>query len=198
MTDWEKLEIISKIIAAIFVPLAIGWAGNVISIANKQTDSEIKFVELATAILNESPPMKQPSDSKNIRRWAVDVINKYSGVPMSKETVNALVETTTLPVLKAEKVDPQETPELSSAWGVVFGGDKTLEDAKQKITASEDSKIYLRHGSFRSLKVFINRSEAEDALGRAKIRQSDSYIVNMGKWCPSSIERNNYIECASR
>lgn len=55
MDGWQKLEVVSKIAAAILVPLAIGWAGNQISLANKQRDSETKFVELAAAVLNKEP-----------------------------------------------------------------------------------------------------------------------------------------------
>jgi hypothetical protein len=201
---WQKLEIASKVIAAVFVPLAIGWAGNQISLANKQKDSETKFVELATAVLNNAPSASQPEDSKSLRKWAVEVINKYSGVPMSAETKDALVRTTALP-LPAPAGTPratQDEPDSQGTWGVVFGGDRTLAEARHETTVTApamgigEGAVFRRQGSFRSVKVFVNRAEAEDALGKAKAQRSSSYIVNMGKWCPSSTERDGYYECS--
>ena len=201
MDGWQKLEIASKVIAAIFVPIAIGWAGNKISLANQQRDSETKFVELATAVLNKEPLASQPTDSKNLRKWAVDVINKFSGVPMSAETAEALVRTTALPNVNAKPTAVQEDQELQSTWGVVFGGDRTLAEAKHETTVTAkvmgigEGIVFRRQGSFRSVKVLVNRAEAEEALGKAKAQRASSYIVNMGKWCPSSVARNGYYEC---
>lgn len=201
MDRWQKLEIAIKAIAAIAVPLAIAWAGNEISVANKQKDSETKFVELATAVLNKEPSANQSADSKNLRKWAVDVINKFSGVPMSAETAEALVRTTALPTVTARPAAVQEEQDSQATWGVVFGGDRTLEDAKHETTVTAkamgigEGVVFRRQGSFRSVKVFVNRAEAEDALGKAKAQRASSYIVNMGKWCPSSVDRGGYYEC---
>jgi hypothetical protein len=46
-----------------------------------------------------------------------------------------------------------------------------------------------------SVKVFVNRSEAEEALGKARVVRPDAYIVNMGRWCPTSSEKSAYFEC---
>lgn len=202
MDGWQKLEVVSKIAAAILVPLAIGWAGNQISLANKQRDSETKFVELAAAVLNKEPPGNQSADSKDLRRWAVDVINKFSGVPMSAKTAEALVQTTALPAPADTQQHAQADSGADGTWGVVFGGDKTLLEAKHETTVTAKSmgigegEIFRRQGSFRSVRVFVNRAEAEDALGKAKAQRSSSYIVNMAKWCPTSVERAGYFECA--
>lgn len=201
MGGWQKLEAISKVIAAIFIPLAVAYLGNQVASANKQRDTETKFVELATAILSKEPAANQTSEHQNLRKWAVDVINRFSGVPMSSETAQALVQTTAL---------PQVTPPAAAAapsdpagtWGVVFGGDSTLEAARHEATVTAkamgigEGQIFRRQGSFRSVGVYVSRPEAEDALGKAKAVRKSSYVVNMSTWCPSSEQKAGYFECA--
>ena len=101
MDGWQKLEVASKIVAAVMIPLAVAYLGNQVATANKQRESETKFVELAIAILTREPGANQSADSKNLRRWAVAVIDRFSGVPMPNETAEALVQITALPAGRA-------------------------------------------------------------------------------------------------
>ncbi len=80
MDSWQKIEIASKAVAALFIPIALAFLGNQVATSNKQRDSEMKFVELATAILRQDPKTEQTSENRNLRLWAVEVINRYSGV----------------------------------------------------------------------------------------------------------------------
>ncbi len=200
MDSWQKLEVVSKVVAAIFIPLAVAYLGNQVVASNKQRDSETKFVEIATAILSKEPNSGQTTESANLRRWAVDVINRFSGVPMSDETVTALVQNTALPqiAIAAPELSLQET---DGTWGVVFGGDTTLEAARHEVTKTAErmgigeAQIFRRAGSFRSVKVYVSRSEAEDALGKARAVRDTSYVVNMSNWCPNSEEKLGYFEC---
>lgn len=200
MEGWQKLEVLSKVVAAIFIPLAVAYLGNQVATANKQRDSETKFVELATAILNKEPGTHQTPESKNLRKWAVDVINRFSGVSMSDATAEALIQTTALPqVTPTSSVAPAQDP--AGTWGVVFGGDNSLEAAKHEVTKTAErmgigpGEVFRRAGSFRSVKVFVSRSEAEDAVGKARTVRSSSYVVNMSTWCPTSEPKAGYFEC---
>lgn len=204
MGGWQKLEAISKVIAAIFIPLAVAYLGNQVASSNKQRDTETKFVELATAILNKEPAANQTSENQSLRKWAVDVINKFSGVPMSSETAQALVQTTALPYAAPQAAPvPAAASDPSGTWGVVFGGDTTLEAARHEVTVTAkamgigEGQIFRRQGSYRSVGVYVSRSEAEDALGRAKAVRSSAYVVNMSTWCPSSEPRTGYFECTA-
>jgi hypothetical protein len=200
MDAWQKAEVASKILAAVLIPLTIAYLGNQVATSNKQRDSETKFVELATAILSKEPGNAQSQESRSLRKWAVEVINRFSGVPMSEATADALIQNTALPQIG---VPPQASlvQDTAGTWGVVFGGDSTLEAANHEVTKTAEKMgigrgdVFRRAGSFRSVKVYVSRSAAEDALGKARIIRSDSYLVNMLAWCPSSQQRQGYFEC---
>lgn len=201
MDSWQKIEIASKAVAALFIPIALAFLGNQVATSNKQRDSEIKFVELATAILRQDPKTEQTSENRNLRLWAVEVINRYSGVPMSNATATALVENTTLPQSSTfEQATSASDP--SGTWGVVFGGDTTLEAAKFEVTKTAqrmgigDAAVFRRSGSFRSVKVVVSRAEAEDIVGKAQVVRPSSYVVNMSTWCPTSEAKDGYFECS--
>lgn len=64
MDTWQKLEVISKVVAAVFIPVAIAVLANNLAAANKQRDSEMKVVEIATAILSKEPPLTNRRNQK--------------------------------------------------------------------------------------------------------------------------------------
>ena len=202
MNAWQKLEILSKIIAAILIPITVAYLGNQVATANKQRESETKFVELATAILTKEPTANQSTDSKSLRRWAVAVIDKFSGVPMPQETAEALVKSTALPSLSMAIQSPLPMG-AEDTWGVVFGGDTSLQDAQHEVTRTAqrmgigNGEIFRRSGSFRSVKVYISRADAEEGLGKARSVRPSSYLVNMAIWCPTSTQHDGYFECSA-
>jgi hypothetical protein len=133
-----------------------------------------------------------------LRTWAVSVIDKFSGVPMPTATADALIKSTSLPAVN----QPVEPTDSEGTWGLIFGGDSTVQAAKQEVTVTAqkmgigEGSIFRRAGSFRSVKVFESRSAAEDALGKARVVRPSSYLVNMTKWCPTSTDRGGYYECS--
>lgn len=194
--DLSKLESLSKSFASVVIPIVLLVVGQDFASATKQREIEAKFVELATAILNKDPGNKPSTEVQSLRRWAVDIIDKYSGIPMPKETANALIQNTPLPAA------PRAVEQSSSGpWAVVFGGDTTLAAAKHEVAVTArkmslaDALIYLRNGSFRSIVRFADRSAAEEALGKAKIVRTDSYLVDFSKWCPTTLDRGDFKEC---
>lgn len=191
----EKLESISKIIAAIFIPIAIAYMGNELAANNKKKETETKLVELATVILSKEAGPNQSAESRNIRKWAVDVINTYSGVPMSVETKTALINSTSLPSVT------KTTDDVNSTFGVVFGADKTIDEANYEVSVKakkigvDNAQIFLRSGLYRSVAVYPSRAEAEEALGKLKQLRQDSFVVDMTKWCPNTTRQSQYFEC---
>lgn len=207
MDRWQKLEVISKALGAIFIPLAVAYLANQVAVSNKQRDSETKFVELATAILNREPKeprSNQAAENTDLRKWAVDVINLYSGVRMSAKTEKALIQNTASFPRVAVAASVAAAQDLEGPWGVVFGGDTTLAAAKHEVTTTAENmgigpgEVFRRAGMFRSVKVFVSRSEAEDALGKARVVRPSSYVVNMSTWCPTSDSKQGYFECGAR
>jgi len=88
-------------------------------------------------------------------------------------------------------------------WGVVYGGDTDLESAQYEVGKMAqkyeitNASIFFRQGSYRSVAIASDRSEAEQLLFKAKNRRSDSYIVNMSKWCPRTTPKDGYAECTN-
>ena len=90
MNNWEKAKIVFTGIASILIPLMLGFIGNEYSTSLKERELQGKFVELAINILSEEPT----KENENIRRWGIDVINMYSGVPLDKPTKEDLIKKT--------------------------------------------------------------------------------------------------------
>lgn len=95
----------------------------------------------------------------------------------------------------------QRTLGSAEGWGVIFGGDVSLEAAQTEVdwarrNGLNNVGIVRRQGSFRSI-VFVARSaEAAEQVRRlVSRRRPDSYVVNLASWCPNLVERNGYREC---
>lgn len=80
---WEKRKIIANWVAAIAIPLALGIGGYLVNIALKERESETKFIELAISVLSSEP--KPFDDYRALRKWAVDVLETYSDVPIPEQ-----------------------------------------------------------------------------------------------------------------
>ena len=84
---WDKLKSLSSIIASVFIPLVLGIIGNEYTSAMKESEHSLRYTELAIEILNDKPS----ESNKNIRLWAVELINQYSTVELNKEAKSELV-----------------------------------------------------------------------------------------------------------
>lgn len=97
----------------------------------------------------------------------------------------------------------QETVGANTMWGVVFGGDTSLEQASHEVQVIApklgipNAMIYLRQGSYRSVALAESRAQAEQVLLTAKKKRADAYLVSLSKWCPNSQERTGYRECVN-
>lgn len=88
--NWDKFEIITKFVAAVSIPTILGIYGNNInsSIKDKELNQQAsqykaalaqKYVEIATNVLNTNPSL----ETKPLRLWAIDIINKYSDIKLT-------------------------------------------------------------------------------------------------------------------
>ncbi len=86
-------------------------------------------------------------------------------------------------------------------WGVVFGGDTSLQAAdyevrtRAKQAGLPNPTVYLRQGSYRSVAISPDRDGAEAALAKARIQRQDAYLVSLTSWCPNPVARESYVEC---
>lgn len=86
LNNWQKLKIISNTAGIIIIPFVIAIMGNLFAQSIKDREIQGKYVELSLQILKDKPS----EDNKNIRQWAIDVVNKYSGVMLTPEAAQDL------------------------------------------------------------------------------------------------------------
>jgi hypothetical protein len=85
---WDKFQVWINFIAVI----VIASIGLIVDSTLKSREVNLKYVEMAVDILKTKPE----ESPKNIRVWAIDVVNAYSKVPLSSEA-QAELKTNSLP-----------------------------------------------------------------------------------------------------
>lgn len=89
MTLKEALEIVQPItiiLSSIAVPLVIAYFGNSVAVANKESESRVKYVELAVSILQADPK----PDAYALRNWAVDLLDSQAPTKLTSEARSQL------------------------------------------------------------------------------------------------------------
>ena len=107
---WEKIKILSVVIATLTVPIVVAVLGNSYSKEQKDKELGVRYVELAVEILRAAPS----PDNKELRTWAISVVDHYSVLPLPKEAKAELqFEQLKLQMQNLSKLQ-QETSELLS------------------------------------------------------------------------------------
>ena len=78
---WEKIKVLSVVIASLTVPVVVAVVGNSYSKEQKDKEIGVRYVELAVEILRAAPS----PDNKALRTWAISVVDHYSVLPLPKE-----------------------------------------------------------------------------------------------------------------
>jgi hypothetical protein len=91
---WEIAKSIANIIAVVGIPSVVLVVGNLFSKSIKEREIQSRFVELAVNILREVSP-----EMKSLRAWALQVIDKYSGVPLGEAKEEIIGKKLTVPRL---------------------------------------------------------------------------------------------------
>ena len=123
----ERLRAVAALVAAfaaVAVPVVLGVVGQLYAHSLKERDVQAQFVELGVRILQE-PPTEQ---NRNLRTWAIEVLNRYSGVPINEATQSDLLEQTPLPSNgeQAPRFDP------AGRWVVQVGVAQSVEVVDQQ------------------------------------------------------------------
>ena len=87
VNPWDKARAISTIVATAIIPLAVALAGNWYAQAIKDKEIQLKYIELSIQILS-APPTDQ---NMEVRRWAVEAINRYSEVKINAKAEKELL-----------------------------------------------------------------------------------------------------------
>ncbi|UCD74596.1 MAG: hypothetical protein JSV91_12505 [Phycisphaerales bacterium] len=97
--SWNGLKAWSQLIAATLIPLALALIGHLTTNALATRETSLKYVELAISILNDDPK----EQTRNLRSWAVDILNRHSEVRMASEAREALIRRVPLR-LRADRI----------------------------------------------------------------------------------------------
>ena len=89
---WDKLQVIINFSAVV----VIAGIGLFVDSTLKKHEVNVKYVEMAVGILRAKPDESQ----KNLRAWAISVVNAYSKIPLSTEAQEEL-KIKSLPMGKA-------------------------------------------------------------------------------------------------
>lgn len=101
---WDITETIFKILSAIAIPVVLAIAGYYFNAALTEREVQGQIVQVAVETLRD-PATKE---NTHLRAWAVSVINTYSGVPLSAELQQDLIQGLSLP--KSPSIDETPTP----------------------------------------------------------------------------------------
>lgn len=100
MNAWEKLKIIAVSIGTLLIPIVINIQGHEYSKVIKEKETQLRFVELSIEILTE----KEGNENLYLRKWATDIINSYSEIPLNDSiTIDLISNKIKLP--KSQKVN---------------------------------------------------------------------------------------------
>lgn len=83
---WQKVQVLSIIIASLAVPIIVAIVGNSYSNAQKQRDIGARYVEIAAEILRSEPA----KESKALRSWAISVVDYFAPIKFSAEATDEL------------------------------------------------------------------------------------------------------------
>lgn len=84
----ENVKTGITLFSAVIIPVALAYLGNSYTQAQKERDIQAQFVKMAVDILQSRPD----GSNANEREWAKQIINKYSGVPLSGDVRRELTE----------------------------------------------------------------------------------------------------------
>jgi len=78
---WDKIQVVAVAMSAVALPLVIAAIGNSYSASTKEKEIRLKTVEIAINVLSQDPRTNMALPQ--LREWAINVVDKYSGVPLT-------------------------------------------------------------------------------------------------------------------
>jgi hypothetical protein len=85
---WDKLSSITGLMASVLIPIVVVVVANEYSATIKYAENSVKYTELAIKVLDNKPT----EENRNLRLWAIDVLNEYSGININEEAKNELLK----------------------------------------------------------------------------------------------------------
>lgn len=151
MDPWEKFKVITTSLSVIIIPVVLGYIGNIYTQATKEKEIQARFVELSINILTQKPT----DENRNLRQWATNVIDYYSGVKLSDTVRSELREKISIPAEEAleraifdpaaQEIDREKVAQMKRCWAeagvppdtflVDFMNNPSFEQARKQVAA---------------------------------------------------------------
>lgn len=132
MNFWDKLKAVAGVVSAVVIPVVLLVVGNWYSTAIKEREIESQFVELAVEILREEP---RP-ETENLRRWATEVIDRYSGVTLPTQTRDDLIGTISLTAAPSVVISRNQATAGFTDYSLFVCADPSSDPVAQRMTAA--------------------------------------------------------------
>ena len=124
----QKFQYIATGISVLIIPIIVGYYGNLIQekMQNKQLEVnnialkieennnknklDNEYIKLAINVLKDNPS----EENRELRTWAVAIVNKYSDIKLSESTQKSLIEE--IPLSSQEELQYVLTGEYTFRW----------------------------------------------------------------------------------
>jgi len=116
-TYLKIISTISDVVATVVIPLVIFLVGNKISRNFREKEIRTRYIELAVDVLKEMPGKNQAS----LREWAVDIINRYSEIPLPEDARHSLIRERPLTTERLKAMNVAEMKEKLKKAGFYSG-----------------------------------------------------------------------------
>lgn len=84
---WDKLQAIGTLASGVLIPLVIAITGHYVTQRMKESENELKYIEIATSLIREEPR----DENVALRDWAIENLAAYSKtVPLTIEAQREL------------------------------------------------------------------------------------------------------------
>ena len=122
--SWDKLSVLSGLLASVLVPVAVAVVGDWYTSAIKDREAQIserdqkirqdtfdrEWVQLGLEILRD------PDTAPNIRKWGVQIVSSYAKVKMEDDVKQAFAAGAVLPEASSAPLNAQQAlPQLQAA-----------------------------------------------------------------------------------
>jgi hypothetical protein len=117
---WDKIPIISGLLAAVAVPVAIAVVGSWYTQANKEQELKLsqqaankEWVQIGIDILRD------PNVAPSIRKWGIQIVSRYGGIQIDEDVKDALTEGAVLPQSSVQQAALPADAAMASTTGRV-------------------------------------------------------------------------------
>ena len=145
-TSWDKLRILAQMLASIAtvsIPIIVAVVGSQYTQVVKEREVQGRFVELSLDILRTTA-----SDNKSepLREWATQVINRYSGVPLSADAQSLLRAGQALPASSSAKANPPQAVDIPRPDQEIMQKLLRLTEIGKSMANSTFRNVYIANG----------------------------------------------------